>query len=226
MNVNWQEVIIDFVSTVGGGGVILLAAGWLIRTVISDGLAREANAFKIQLQANADQEIEEFRIKLQADVTTETERLKSALQIAAEEHRVRYAKLHEDRAQRIADLYKRISTLSVDCQRYAYQLGQPDRQEGFKELEIQFSELYLCLEASRIYLPERIYVLLASVINSLRRPGIDILTFSRVNQYARPEVQKEKNDSIIAAVKAFEAEIPAAQKALADEFRNLLGVDN
>ena len=106
MDVNWNDVMLALVTTVGGGGAVLATAAWLTKTLISSRLAGEAEAFKIRLQA---------------DANTEIERLKNTLQITADEHRVRFAKLHEDRAQRIVDLYQRIAEISLDCHRYVVQ---------------------------------------------------------------------------------------------------------
>src|SRR2546428_11964192 len=60
--INWQEVI----TTLGGNAAFLAVGGWLIKTVISHGLTREAEAFKIQLRADADREIAALKIGLQA----------------------------------------------------------------------------------------------------------------------------------------------------------------
>jgi hypothetical protein len=89
MVVNWQEVITTLGATVGAGGVLLAASAWLMKTVLTDKFAREAEAFKSRLKAEADIEIE---------------RLKSSLQMTAIEHQVRFSKLHERRAELIAEL--------------------------------------------------------------------------------------------------------------------------
>jgi hypothetical protein len=35
MAINWQEIITTLVATVGGGGVLLAVAAWLIKTLVS-----------------------------------------------------------------------------------------------------------------------------------------------------------------------------------------------
>jgi hypothetical protein len=37
MSINWQDIITTFIATVGGGGVLLAAAAWLIRVLGSNG---------------------------------------------------------------------------------------------------------------------------------------------------------------------------------------------
>jgi hypothetical protein len=47
MSINWQEVIVTVFTTVGGGGVLLGAAAYLIKTALSHRLAQEAETFKL-----------------------------------------------------------------------------------------------------------------------------------------------------------------------------------
>jgi len=93
MSINWQDVLTTVGVTTGGGVVFLGGAAWLIRTVLKDRLAPDA---------------EEFKAKLKADGDMEIEKLKNSLQMVAFEHQVRFSKLHETRAEVIADLYKRL----------------------------------------------------------------------------------------------------------------------
>ena len=74
--INWQDAVTNLVTVVGGGGACVLAAAWLIKSVITDrlkanadteiervknALARDVEAFKILLKADADAEIERLR---------------------------------------------------------------------------------------------------------------------------------------------------------------------
>ncbi len=96
MTINWQEIITTLGVTTSVGVPLLGAAAWLIKTVLNQGLARDAEVFRTQLRADADKEIE---------------RLKNSLQMVAVEHQVRFSKLHEKRAEIMAELYKRLATL-------------------------------------------------------------------------------------------------------------------
>jgi len=73
-----------------GGTVILGVAAWLIKTALTSKLTQETEAFKARLKADGDAEIE---------------KLKHSLEKVAVEHQVRFSKLHEKRAEIIADLY-------------------------------------------------------------------------------------------------------------------------
>jgi len=64
MSINWQDIIARFVATVGGGAVVLAAAAWLIKTLVSNRLVRDAEKFKIEIKASADTEIERVKASL------------------------------------------------------------------------------------------------------------------------------------------------------------------
>jgi hypothetical protein len=45
---NRQEIITTVVATVGGGDVLLAAAAWLVKALVSNRLALDAEKFKIE----------------------------------------------------------------------------------------------------------------------------------------------------------------------------------
>jgi hypothetical protein len=61
MPFNWQTVIETLIATVGGGGVMLAAVAWLIKTLVSNRLALDTEKFKIEMKASADTEIERVK---------------------------------------------------------------------------------------------------------------------------------------------------------------------
>jgi len=106
MTINWQDVIVTVFSTIGGGAVLLGAAAYLIKAALTQRLLLDAEMFKGQLKASADAEIE---------------RLKVSLQMSALEHEVRFSKLHEKRAEVIAELYGRLVEISMLVHQCAYE---------------------------------------------------------------------------------------------------------
>jgi hypothetical protein len=106
MTINWQDVIVAVFTTIGGGAVLLGAAAYLIRAALTQRLLLDAEGFKSQLKASADAEVE---------------RLKVSLQMSALEHEVRFSKLHEKRAEVIAELYGRLVEISMLVHQYAYE---------------------------------------------------------------------------------------------------------
>ena len=59
--INWQTIIETLVATVGGGGVLLAAVAWLIKTLVSNRLALDTEKFKIEMKASADTQIERVK---------------------------------------------------------------------------------------------------------------------------------------------------------------------
>lgn len=55
--INWQDVI----TTLGGNAVLLAAAAWLIKTLVSNRLTLDVEKFKIEVKASADIEIERMK---------------------------------------------------------------------------------------------------------------------------------------------------------------------
>jgi hypothetical protein len=71
MCINWQEIAITAVTTVGGGGAVLAAAAWLIKALVSNRLALDVEKFKIQMKGDVDKEI----VRMRGDVDKEIVRL-------------------------------------------------------------------------------------------------------------------------------------------------------
>jgi hypothetical protein len=64
MSINWAQIIQSLVMTIGGGGVMLGAAAWLIKAVISNRLELDAERLKTEVKAKADTEIERVKADL------------------------------------------------------------------------------------------------------------------------------------------------------------------
>jgi len=82
----------------------LVARTWItekIRARIQSEYAERLETLKVQLKAEADVEIEKFK----SQAAIEIEKLKGQLNTAAAEHQVRFSKLHEKRAEVIAEIY-------------------------------------------------------------------------------------------------------------------------
>jgi hypothetical protein len=217
----FDQILLAF----GGDAVLLTVLAFLARSLIQNLLAKDLKKFESDLQSKAATEMERIRFDLKAKGDIELERVKSHLQQMATEHQVRFSNLHEERAKRMADLYSRIVRQSIDSELYVYQFGEVNRQEGFKELERTFSDLYFFFEASRIYLPEQTCQLLDNIIREIRKAVVAVYSFSGVNDFARADVLEQKSRTFTAALEACQQAIPEARKALESDFRKLLGVE-
>ena len=209
------EITTAVLTSLGGGGLIVFGLSGYLGRVWAD------RALESTRHEHA-----ELNLKIAHQLGLLTEQAKHTHEILALEHRVRFSNLHETRAERIAEIYKRIVALSWDCQSYVYHHSESNRQDGFNKLEEGFKDFHLFAEASRIYLPEDICMLLENLIKTVRTPAVNVFVWGDIGVPANHDVLTQKIEAFQAAFKAFEAEIPAAKKALEDEFRKLLGVED
>ena len=214
MSINWQDVLGNIGTTLVSSVVVVGAAAWVIRTLVSDRLARDADKFKIQLKADADSTIE---------------RLKNSLQMAALEHQVRFSNLHEKRAVVIAEVYQRLVEAERGGWRVVLVEGQHNntqkQEEAKRDNDERMYEISFFIEKNRIYLPERICASLKSFLDTMSIHVIKVGVYGSI-EYPTPDTLKERNKVLLEAYQAFEREIPAARRALEDEFRKILGGEN
>ncbi len=210
----------EAVVALGGQTLFLAAAGWLVKTLVSHRMTREADEFKTNLQLRADQ----FKIQLQSSADVEIERLRASLQQVATEHQIRFAKLHERRAEVIEELYKRLVHARSDAAIYI--LGDARNKDLAAETNEKMLELYRFITLKRIYLPDRICALLDQFESTLRRSVINVDVFwARVNEYSQlsPENQHLQNKVMLDACNFIESQSPSMLAELVREFRTLLG---
>jgi len=212
MTINWQDVITTVSVITASGSVLLGAAAWLIKTVLTDKLTRDADAFRTKLKADADMEIE---------------RLKNSLQMVAVEHQVRFSKLHEKRAEVIAELYKRLVDVHWHGRMFVFSSEHnrtPSQQKESEKTAQEVLDVTLFIEQHRIYLPESVCALLDKFVGYIRHNVHATGIFTRV-QYPSVQTLEHSEKTFTKAYEEFEKDIPAALKALEIEFRKILGVE-
>src|SRR5690348_3643963 len=88
--------------------IVLALRTWVaerIKNQIKNDYDRDIEAFKARLKSTYDEKLETHRAELKAQTDVEIEQLKSRLNIAALQHQIRFARLHEKRAEVISQLY-------------------------------------------------------------------------------------------------------------------------
>jgi hypothetical protein len=209
MAINWQEVF----TTIGSTAVVVSAFAFLTKSVINHFLARDVEKFKALLQANADMEIE---------------KLKNSLQMVAHEHQVRFSKLHEKRAEVIADLHARLVDAERDGSRFITVEAWDDdtRREAYNATHKKIVGLYYFVEKNRIYLPEPVCELLASFVEEVRKGMIGMNTYAPFEPSANPRHNETRVSVVTHVYESFQGTIPAARKVLESEFRKMLGAEH
>jgi uncharacterized protein YjaG (DUF416 family) len=210
MAVNWQDVVTSVSATVGGGAALLGASAWVIRTVLTSRLSRDTEAFKA---------------KLQADTNFEIERLRNSLQMAALEHQVRFSRLHERRAEVIAEMYRTLVDIFWSGQRFVLTGINPTTHfEEYSELIRKINDFALFVDAHAIYLPSRICSLLDAFVDRVRKAVIHV-GVQGLPPFPNEETHRQRADAVMKAYQAFETDIPVVKRGLEHEFRDMLGVD-
>lgn len=211
MTINWQEVITTVGSTAVISALFLSAVTFLTKSVINHLLTRDAEKFKAQLKADADIEIE---------------KLKNSLQMVAVEHQVRFSKLHEKRAEIIADLYARL----VEAERIGDHFVKVDswddekRRESYEATHQNLLELYYFVEKHSLYFPKPVCDLLTNFVADIRSNVIGMHVYARIDPTNIHQGLIEERVRIVKqAFESFQDQIPAARKALESEFRTILG---
>jgi hypothetical protein len=207
MAIDWQDVVTTVGVTVGGGATLPGASAWLIKTALTHRLARDAEAFKARLKADADAEIE---------------RLKNSLQMTALEHQVRFFKLHEKRAEVIAELYRRLVE-AKESARLSVLTGGPKDRSGALDKLVELKKLQIFIDKHRIYFPEEMCALLDKFSGVLRKTVIDVSVYAGVDSPSTAEMVAERNEALTRAYETFEEDVPEALRALEVAFRSILG---
>lgn len=191
----------------------LAAVGWLIQSFISHRQSRDIEKFKSDLQAEANEKMEG---------------LKSALQMQALEHQVRFSRLHEKRADIIAELFQLIVDLERSSRIYVFGGGaskdeQQEREVDFSIVRQPIDRCYRFVEQNEIYLPARVLEALGKFMGVIRTHVGKLYTFGNVDP-SQSEIDREVRKRVYSeAFNALEVEIPTLKKALVDEIRKLLG---
>jgi hypothetical protein len=212
MAIDWQLVITNIGTTLVSATVVVGAVAWVIKTVISDRLARHAEEFKIQVKADAD---------------ATTEKLRNSLQMTALEHQVRFSKLHEKRAVVIEQVYQKLIEAEKGYGRFVlvdgYETDTQKQQEAARKAQADMYETSLFIEKNRIYLPVEICNALKEFLDIMWNSAIRVSVYGSIKQ-PNPQTLQERHDVFTKAHQALTKEIPSARAALETEFRKMLGV--
>lgn len=200
---DWQVVLSNIGSFAVGAGIL----AFLIQSLVKLYLSRD---------------IEQFKARMQAAHDTELERLRADLRIVAFERETRFAKLHEKRADVIAELYRRIVAANramnelLSPIQMAGALAEGDREKEAAERGNAFLDYYL---ENQIYFDESLCDKLQSFNKELTQAWNDYLTY----QSSDPEVARERRRTRIEAWKTLREKVLPIRREIENAFRELLG---
>lgn len=207
---------VQVLASAGISGILAAALVWFGRSWIAERL-------KQAIKSEYDQKLETHKAQLKAASETEIERLRSQLSIAASEHEIRFSRLHERRAEVVAETYRLLREVYFKLHDYvkifepAGDVPRAERGKAAADAHAAFRGYY---RARLIFLPQDI---------AAKLEAIDIALVRAYNEFAimvdRPERQ-HSNDALerwTAIVDRLSGEIDTASRDLEGEFRRLLG---
>lgn len=204
----WETLLL----IIGGNAALLLVGGWFTRSLISQLLAKDLERFKGELVAAS---------------STSTEKLKHELQLAAQERNVLFTKLHERRAEVIAQLYGFLVEAHWAAQDFASPMewaGEPTKQEKYTAAINKSAEFFRYFDKNRIYLPSALCTSLESFLRNMRSKVIGFGVYVRLDESGMTDESiRKKMDAWIEASRYFDEEVPKAREALEAELRNIIG---
>jgi hypothetical protein len=202
----------SILASVGCNAVTLGVLAWLARSFGSQLLAKDLEKFKADLSATS---------------SSASERLKHELQLTALEHQVTFSKLHERRAEVIAELYGLLVEVQWASQSLVSMVGwsaEPSEQEKYAVARNKIVEFYRYFVKNRIYLPETLCTQAETLVNEMQSRVIQFGVYiSADDQHAPEHVIKERFEVWRKAAEYFDKEAPLARTALETELRSILG---
>jgi len=181
----------------GGNAALLLVMGFLGRSLMSNAL---------------DKDLEKF---------------KGNLQLASTEHEIRFSKLHEKRAEVIAELYKLLVKATWEAESFTSPMewaGEPDKKEKYNLAMKAIVEYFRFFDLHRIYISPDLCGQLEGFANKLRSPVMKFGIWVRHEHLS--DISGEKKDTAWnTAWDSVKNDIPQLRAAIEAEFRLLLGSD-
>ncbi|TFW72986.1 hypothetical protein C3Y98_01105 [Methylotenera oryzisoli] len=193
---------------------------WLTKSWISE---RIKNSIKNEY----DEKLETHKAQLKAQADVESERLRSQLSIAATEHQVKFSRLHDKRAEVIAELYGLLVQAHWDAGSFISPVefgGEPTKKEKYVTAMNAIADFFRFFEKNKIYLPIELCDLLEKFVQTMRQKVIGFGVYVNIDEDAlAPQTYKKKHEAWMASWEYFDKEVPVARAALEQELRNILG---
>jgi hypothetical protein len=202
----------SFITLIGSGTIVLAGIAWLIKSMINNFLSKNIEAYKLNLKSNSEITIEE---------------LKNELRRKSFENEIMFERLHQKRANIIADLYSKlvISVQSVESFLAPFEYsGAPTKNEKYKKTVNDLINFINFFERNRIYFSENLCILIDDFIHKTKDPTFEFASYLNLAE-ADAEDRKEKLKVWSKTWKSVDSIIKPAKEIIEKEFRSILGVN-
>lgn len=196
---------------------------WLTKSWISERL-------KNSIKNEYDEKLETHKAQLKAQADIESERLRSQLSIAVIEHQVKFSRLHNKRAEVIAELYGLLVQAHWDAGSFISPVefgGEPTKKEKYVTAMNAIADFFRFFEKNKIYLPAELCDLLEKFVRTMRQKVIGFGVYVNIDEDTlAPKTYQKKHEAWTASWEYFDEEVPVARAALEQELRNILEAVN
>ncbi len=198
------------IATTGGSAVLMGAVAWMVKSLVSQSLARTLNTQVAQLKSDSEKAVSE---------------LQAQLRMVALEHEVRYRKWHERRA----DVVSRLYGLLVEAQWAMGSFvspgdfaGEPSKREKYAIAMNKTAAFFRYVDRRRIYLPPAVAEQIDQLVKGMRQQMIEFGVYCDDTHPIPRDVQQEKLSSWMKAHKYFEEDVSRLRRELEISLRDIL----
>lgn len=204
----WQTILL----AIGGNAALLAVLGVIGKSLLDKLIVRDTKQFESDLMAKSSATIEH---------------LKNELQLKTIEHQIRFSRLHEKRADVIAELYGFFVEALWEAESFLSPMGwngEPKKKEKHITAMNKLADLFRYFDKHRIYLPPELCSSLEQLVIEIRSLVIDFgVYFDFPESSLNDSTQQEKRKAWHAGWGAIKNQVPLARQNLENEFRFLLG---
>lgn len=205
----WQTILLAF----GGQAALVAILAYIAKSLLDKLIVRDTKQFESDLRAKSDAAIEH---------------LKNELQLKTIEHQVRFSRLHEKRAEVIAELNGFLVEALWEAESFLSPMewnGEPNKKEKYRAATNKLVALYRFFDKHQIYLPAELCNSLEKLVTDVRALVIKFGVYVDWPEDSPGDsTQQEKYKAWTDGWEAIKNQVPLARQSLENEFRFLLGV--
>jgi hypothetical protein len=205
----WQTILV----VVGGNAALLGVLAWLARSLVSQLLLKDLEKFKADLARSS---------------AEEATRLGHQLTLVAQEHQAVVSRLHEKRAEVIAQVYSLLVEVQWASQQFSSPASftdDPPKKQQYVSALNAAAEFFRYFDKNRIYLPQSICERLDAFLKVMRQHVIGFGIWTRIDEGQLTEdSSKLMHEAWAKAAIYFAQDAPATRAALEKELRAIIGV--
>ncbi len=208
----WQTILL----ALGGNAVLLAVLGWLSKSLVSQLLTRDIETFKANLKSESEAEI----LKLKFDIE------KSVI-----EYQQKISRLHEKRAEVIAETYGALVQCWHDTNALIFPFDNTEWEqykEGYDSAMNSINTFFELFNKCRIYFPEELCEKIDEFVMELRAHAIMYFeSLIRDDKLTRAgtkndELKDKIDEAIQSARKFMDVESKSIKARLEEELRMLM----